>query len=518
MATTVIWNQLGEKLEITFQVISHIISIFIFCTPLVKFHPHHELVLDEVHVLSSSNKDVTGESSLRDVFMNDYWGRPMTNWDSHKSWRPLSVLSFRMLNGGVFSSSINPILVARMVNVVIHAALGEMVSVLALALFPQKENKHHDHHFYTITLRSLTKLLFTLHPSHVEAVANAANRPHLLALMFTFLTLDPSCHILFTAILVTLTAIHWKRKKCVCTMSRELYTRRKKLTQFYSLLHPSLFFRRSDTTEKFISHLLPRYFIVMFIAVCYLLARVLLGTTNIPDGLIRPAENPFYSLKGYKRVLSYSLVLSIHISKLFYTDFVGFSHEYGFNCVPEVSTLKDSRLILPLIVILGTVTISFKVILYVQKQRRANRHSSNLDPLFDLIVAYAWMATLFPISGFIKVGTFIADRIVVASTVMVSVFGGHFLTNWVLCQSTMPSRKSESGHHRVKLSWKLISLISLFAALSKRCMRRSEKWMSSYELLKSSLITCPHSAKSNLELSKCYSGLFPEKQNFELAL
>lgn len=42
--------------------------------------------------------------------------------------------------------------------------------------------------------------------------------------------------------------------------------------------------------------------------------------------------------------------------------------------------------------------------------------------------------------------------------------------------------------------------------------------MSSYELLKSSLITCPHSAKSNLELSKCYSGLFPEKQNFELAL
>jgi hypothetical protein len=68
------------------------------------------------------------------------------------------------------------------------------------------------------------------------------------------------------------------------------------------------------------------------------------------------------------------------------------------------------------------------------------------------------------------------------------------------------------------LTWKLISLISLFAALFKRCMRRSEKWMSSYELLKSSLITCPHSAKSNLELSKCYSGLFPDKQNFELAL
>jgi hypothetical protein len=256
--SAVIWNQLGENLEITFQVISHFVSILVFGAPLVKFHPHHELVLDEVHVLSSSNKDVTGESSLRDVFMNDYWGRPMTNWDSHKSWRPLSVLSFRMLNGGVFSSSINPILVARMVNVVIHAALGEMVSVLALALFPQKEKSRYGH-LYTITLRTLTKLLFVLHPSHVEAVANAANRPHLLALMFTFLTLDPSCHILLTAIfvasalmscetaifqvpaiLVTLTAIHWKRKKCVCALSRGLFLE-KKLTQFYSFLHSSFF-------------------------------------------------------------------------------------------------------------------------------------------------------------------------------------------------------------------------------------------------------------------------------------
>ncbi len=268
MGMNVIWKQLGENLEVMLQLISHFASILIYFAPLVKFHPHHELVLDEVHVLSSSNKDVIGESSIRDVFMNDYWGRPMTNWDSHKSWRPISVLSFRMLHDGVFSSSINPILLARMINVVIHAALGEMVSVLALMVFPQKEKTPYGHPLYAITLRTLTKLLFVLHPSHVEAVANAANRPHLLALMFTILTLDPSCHILLTAIffasallscetaifqvpsiLVTLAAIHWKRKKCVWMMNREHFRHRTQLTQD-SFLRSSVYFQDIRCNRK----------------------------------------------------------------------------------------------------------------------------------------------------------------------------------------------------------------------------------------------------------------------------
>jgi hypothetical protein len=100
---------------------------------------------------------------------------------------------------------------------------------------------------------------------------------------------------------------------------------------------------------------------------------------------------------------------------------------------------------------------------------------------------------------------------------MVSLYGGHFLTNCIFNLPTVPSRKFQAGH-KINLTWKVFGLITLFVALSKRCTRRTEKWMSSYELLKSSLVACPRSAKSNLELSKCYSGLFPDKQNFELAL
>ncbi|KAH8035824.1 hypothetical protein HPB51_008895 [Rhipicephalus microplus] len=48
------------------------------------------------------NPDVTGEnrrhaasSSLSSLWMNDFWGRPMADPRSHKSYRPLTVLTFR---------------------------------------------------------------------------------------------------------------------------------------------------------------------------------------------------------------------------------------------------------------------------------------------------------------------------------------------------------------------------------------------------------------------------------------
>jgi hypothetical protein len=114
------------------------------------------------------------------------------------------------------------------------------------------------------------------------------------------------------------------------------------------------------------------------------------------------------------------------------------------------------------------------------------------------MVAYTWMLAPSQISGFNTVGTFIANRIVVASTVMVSLFVGHFATNLVLYQSTILSRKYNTGH-KVNSTWKLISL---FVALSNCCMRRSEKWMSSYKLLKSSLVTCPTVLKITWNLAR----------------
>jgi hypothetical protein len=41
------------------------------------------------------NSDVTGDSSLWDVLQHDFWGQTITSPLSHKSWRPVTTLTFR---------------------------------------------------------------------------------------------------------------------------------------------------------------------------------------------------------------------------------------------------------------------------------------------------------------------------------------------------------------------------------------------------------------------------------------
>jgi hypothetical protein len=115
------------------------------------------------------------------------------------------------------------------------------------------------------------------------------------------------------------------------------------------------------------------------------------------------------------------------------------------------------------------------------------------------------MATLFPISGVIKVGTFVADRIVVASTVSTSVLIGTLLTRWL----------QRSKRNRVP---KIAGCAAFGLIWWFRLHVRSLQWMDSVPLLQSSLDTCPQSSKSHLEMSKVHSGLYPELLNLTRAL
>ena len=50
------------------------------------------------------NEDVAGNTSIREVFGHDFWGNNIRSKRSHKSYRPLTVLTFRFdawLSGGL---------------------------------------------------------------------------------------------------------------------------------------------------------------------------------------------------------------------------------------------------------------------------------------------------------------------------------------------------------------------------------------------------------------------------------
>lgn len=57
---------------------------------------HGELVHDDVWAIIN-NPDVRPGSSLKNVFSNDFWGKRMADNTSHKSYRPLCILTFRLV-------------------------------------------------------------------------------------------------------------------------------------------------------------------------------------------------------------------------------------------------------------------------------------------------------------------------------------------------------------------------------------------------------------------------------------
>jgi hypothetical protein len=77
------------------------LSISIYAYPLWSAsRDSEEPVLDELHLLNSKNpnQDIECVTPISTVFSNDYWGRPLDSPSSHRSWRPLTILSIRYLN------------------------------------------------------------------------------------------------------------------------------------------------------------------------------------------------------------------------------------------------------------------------------------------------------------------------------------------------------------------------------------------------------------------------------------
>ena len=62
-----------------------------------------DFVHDDRYAIAE-NADVTGRAPIHRLFWDDFWGRPMCDNTSHKSYRPLTVLTFRWVRTvvGVF--------------------------------------------------------------------------------------------------------------------------------------------------------------------------------------------------------------------------------------------------------------------------------------------------------------------------------------------------------------------------------------------------------------------------------
>ncbi|CAB1454881.1 unnamed protein product [Pleuronectes platessa] len=113
------------------------------------------------------NKDLRPSTPVRNLFLNDFWGTPMAEERSHKSYRPLTVFTFRLnyLFSELSAASYH------LLNVVLHA----VVCVLFLRV---------TRLFLDGTFSLVAALLFAVHPIHTEAVTGVVGRAELLSSIF----------------------------------------------------------------------------------------------------------------------------------------------------------------------------------------------------------------------------------------------------------------------------------------------------------------------------------------------
>uniref|UniRef100_A0A673UER9 Protein O-mannosyl-transferase TMTC1 n=1 Tax=Suricata suricatta TaxID=37032 RepID=A0A673UER9_SURSU len=144
-----------------------------------------EFVHDDVWAIVN-NPDVRPGAPLRwGVFTNDFWGKGMAENTSHKSYRPLCVLTFKL---NIFLTGMNPFYF-HAVNVILHCLVTLVLMYTCdKAVFRNRR------------LAFVTAFLFAVHPIHTEAVAGIVGRADVLAcllFLLAFLSYNRSvdqCH------------------------------------------------------------------------------------------------------------------------------------------------------------------------------------------------------------------------------------------------------------------------------------------------------------------------------------
>ena len=103
-----------------------------------------------------NNKDLHPNESWFNLLWDDFWGTPMADENSHKSYRPLCVATFRL---NYLLHELQP-MGYHLVNVLLHGAVCYLYVQLCGVVFSQ-----------AVWPALIAGLLFAVHPIHTEAVS-----------------------------------------------------------------------------------------------------------------------------------------------------------------------------------------------------------------------------------------------------------------------------------------------------------------------------------------------------------
>lgn len=127
------------------------------------------------------NPDVTGDINInvtiKQLFQHDFWGYNISDTTSHKSYRPLTILTFRFEY--LLYNGLNPVRM-KIMNLFLHCIISCCVLIVV---------KRINNGTFNDTISFVATILFTVHPIHCEAVSGIVGRADLLCTLIGLISI-----------------------------------------------------------------------------------------------------------------------------------------------------------------------------------------------------------------------------------------------------------------------------------------------------------------------------------------
>ncbi|KAJ6636668.1 Protein O-mannosyl-transferase TMTC4, partial [Pseudolycoriella hygida] len=430
---------------------------------------------DQVAIVK--NRDVTnGRTSLNQIFKNDFWGNNLTDPTSHKSYRPLTILSFhwehQLFGLNAFYMKIT--------NFVLHSVICLLLNHVLPILLP------------TVDRRWLFKstILFAVHPIHCEVVCGIVGRSELMCTLFWICgvwlmmrgcqkgdSLNITKDALRLGLLSFFTLLAMLSKETGITAMVTCLT-----IHLLTTTNLTNFIQRKESYWKFHQNVVRLAFNwIVLSAMTGILLFLRLWIMNFEKPQFKVMDNPIAAAESFTvRIFSQSFLYALNFWLLLCPVWLSFDWALGsINLVEKISDIR----ILPALCVY--VLIAFFIL----------RGSQNVH------IAVALMVIPFlPASGIVKVGFVIAERVLYIPSIGFCVLV--ILGYQMIC---------ERWHRFRYVFHAIFAATILFMILKTRL--RSFEWMTEERLFSSGLRICPNNAKIYYNIAK----LSADKGNTELA-
>lgn len=454
-----------------------------------------DFVFDDTEAILN-NADIKSDASLEKLFRHDFWGTKLDSNSSHKSYRPLTVLTFRWNYS--FANGLHP-WSFHVVNVILHGVVCVLFlkvfscllagnTVSCLKQFPAPKSSF------------LCALIYSVHPVHTENVAGIVGRADLLCALLVGMSLlcyvqaclsgeeddagiptDFSLPWLLLSTLLIALAMLCKEQGITAIGISSAYDiivvcqinlfpfHKKKIIQ-----------ANQNAKNSWWKSLILRQLILLICGLLLLGIRWRLMGSKAPT--FQHADNPHSFISNFfLRLVNYSYIYALNFWLLLNPWWLCF--DWSMGCVPTIESFVDPRVCVAMLFWTGLFIMILVSITYPVGQ-----YKRILSMAFAILVV-----PFLPASNlFFRVGFVIAERILYlpsAGFCMLVVTGAR-----MICQFN-------SGIRKVVASF-FVFLIVVYIC---RSVQRSAEWQTESKLFTKGEKVCPLNAKVHYNIAKVKS-------------